>query len=66
MANTRAQVNKVHLAGNGGDRVNDEAGQVKACLPVNFGCERLVIVQLVWVRDGMVVHLDSQSHVEYV
>ena len=66
MADTRAQVNEVHLVGNGGDRVNDQVGQLEACFSVNFGCERLVIVQLVWVWDSMVVHLDFQRQVEQV
>ena len=58
LADTRAQVDELHLVVDRGDRVNHLVDQLKTCLPVNFGCERLIIVQLIWVWDSVVVHLD--------
>ena len=57
LADTGAQVSEVHLGGDWGDGVNHLVGQLKACLPIHFCCERLVIVQCVRIADGIVVHL---------
>ena len=57
LADARTQVSEHHLAGDWGDGVNHLVGQLKACLPINFSCERLVIVQGVRVADAVVVNL---------
>ena len=59
LTNARSQVNELHLACDRGNEVDHLVDQVETSFPVHFRCERLIVVQVVWVTDGSVVHLKT-------